>query len=117
MEYITKAIEFTKLFILSPKALDVTIDTFSKQSTLMGENALDEQQKAHLRQLFTSDDFLRTFSTKVQEIFSEDELTHLIQIYKLDVMKKIHQHGAELTGPVYIAMKKQVDEITKNAKN
>lgn len=106
-------IETIKSIALTPKSLDILLDTFAKQASLSGAKTLDENSKLELKSLFLTEDFLKPFVEQFKMIFSNDELCDLLKIYQSNAMKKWMNVGQNLFGPLYSAMNKKVAEMTK----
>ncbi len=117
MKYSSKVASFLRLFVFPEKSMDAFIETFSKQSSIMGEGALNDQQKATLRKTFVSDAFLVPFAESCRNFFNEEEMSELVRIYELDVMQKVSRHGKEIIEPLYGAMQKEIREILRSSEN
>ena len=74
--------------------------------------------KDRLKSFFTSSSFLKQFVGIFKKIFSEDEISSLIEIYQSSAMQKMHKHSVELFTPLYDAMRKHLPEISsENSKS
>ncbi len=102
-------IKLIKLVAAHPKALDVWIDASVKRFAILGKKDLNVD-KDHLRSVFTSSSFLKQFVGVFNKLFSEDEISSLIEIYSTSVMQKMHKHSPELWEPLYIAMNEYIDK-------
>lgn len=105
------AIEFIKAANLYPKALNVFIDTIIKQLAISKKDISCEEDKEKMRSIFTSNSFLQPFTENLKTLFTDEEITSLLDIYQSSLMQKMLKHSEELFTPLYEAMKKQAEEL------
>jgi hypothetical protein len=105
-----KVMLLIKLIALNPKSIDLLIDTSIKRLNILGRKNLNFDKK-HLKAVFTSPDFLQQFVGAFCKIFSENEISNLIEIYQSNVMQKMHENSAELFEPLYKAINEHIDKL------
>jgi hypothetical protein len=100
-------IKLIKLIALHPKSLDMLINASIKCSAILKKDHLNVDRN-NLKSFFTSSGFLKQFVVGFKKIFSEDEITDLIEIYQSSVMQKVYEHSVDLFDPLYNAMMKHL---------
>jgi len=104
-----EVIKLIELIALHPNALDSWIDVSVKRFAILGKKDLDVD-KDHLKAVFSSSGFLKQFVPNFKSLFSEDEISSLIETYQNSMMQKMHEHSTELFEPLYNAMNEYIDK-------
>ena len=110
----TKAVKAIRTIVLNQKAIDVLIDTFTKQAVILGSATLDAKLKEKLHTFFTSAEFLNPFADYFKTLFKDEEISQLIEIYEIDVLKKWLENMESVVSPLYKAMQSQVEKIAQS---
>ena len=100
-----------KAIVLHPKALDALINASIKQEAILNKRELDASANDQLRSIYTSDSFLKGFVGPFKEVFSDEEIFGLLEIYQSTMMKKLLERSNDLFNPLYYAMSEKVKEI------
>ncbi len=107
-------IELIKAICLHKKALDTWMDTFSKQTAILGKK-LSIRSKDQLRSLLTSNQFLQPFVAKIKNRLTDADISRLLQVYQSDAMQKLLEYSQDLFDPLYRAMGKKAEEAASKS--
>jgi hypothetical protein len=86
------AIELIKAINFHPKALEVFIETIINQVAISGKDVSGKEPKEQMRSIFTSNSFLKPFAENFKTIFTDQEITCLLEIYQSELMAKMLKH-------------------------
>lgn len=75
---------------MQPNQLDVLIDVFAKQVTLMGKKIKSGEALASAKERIKSDEFIKQFAPSFDE-FSIEEINSLANFFNSETMKKYYK--------------------------
>lgn len=108
-----KFIELLKAVFFYPEALDALTGACSKVSKLAANSnrEFSEQEMKVAKEKILSDSFLSPFGDNVAQLFSEEEVSTLLDFYSSSVAKKFSIEAKEVTKRLMHQIQGVFDEI------
>ena len=105
-----RVIELLKTMILNEESMDPLIDTMIKQTEAFGKHP-KKSTKEVLKPVFTSEHFLMPFAEKYKDLYTDEEINMLLQVYKSEAMLKMLESSKLILNDLYPEMQKKVESM------